>query len=176
VRAHFEQAISLSDGHSRLLAGVILRRDLRSPAAPALRSGSRAAALSPRKPVAWCGQVKRSARLLCKEEGKAKGEEAQAPEEAAAAAEVVGPEEPQDPFAGLDLDSKEFLQRKVDVLEKELQEANARVAELEGDAAAAEPLVAKGIMKSTKVCPPPTLTSGLLLPQRSNLQNRRHKR
>ena len=120
--------------------------------------------------------MKRSARLLCKEEGKAEGEEAQAPEEAAAAAEVVGPEEPQDPFAGLDLDSKEFLQRKVDVLEKELQEANARVAELEGDAAAAEPLVAKGIMKSTKVCPPPTLTSGLLLPQRSNLQNRRHKR
>lgn len=94
--------------------------------------------------------MKRSARLLCKEEGKAEGEEAQAPEEAAAAAEVVGPEEPQDPFAGLDLDSKEFLQRKVDVLEKELQEANARVAELEGDAAAAEPLVAKGIMKSTK--------------------------
>ncbi len=106
--------------------------------------------------------MKRSARLLCKEEGKAEGEGPQAAEEAAEAAEVVGPEEPEDPFAGLDLDSKEFLQRKVDVLEKELQEANARVAELEGDAAAAEPLVAKGIMKSTKVCPPP---SGLLHPR-----------
>ena len=59
-------------------------------------------------------------------------------------------QEPEDPFAGLDLDSKEFLQRKVEVLEKELAEVNARVVELEGDAACTDILVQKNILKTGK--------------------------
>lgn len=83
---------------------------------------------------------------LAKEEDKADGdaqtEEAAAAEEAGAVGEGSGAEEAAaedeadvDPFAGLDLDSKEFLQRKVEILEKELADAGARVAELEADAA-----------------------------------------
>lgn len=83
---------------------------------------------------------------LAKEEDKADGEaqaeEAAAAEEAGAVGEgpvteEAGAEEEAevDPFAGLDLDSKEFLQRKVEILEKELADAGARVAELEADAA-----------------------------------------
>lgn len=137
-----------------VLPAAVLGFSAFSPAAaPALRPGSRAATLGLRRPAAWCAPVPHRTRLLCKEEGKPEeGEAAEAApaEEAAAEAEVVEPEEPVDPFAGLDLDSKEFLQRKVEVLEKELEEATARVAELEGDAAAADPLIARGIVSSTK--------------------------
>jgi len=155
-----EQPGRAGNGVIRVLAwgdGALTRRCVvPSPAAaPALRPGSRAATLGLRRPAAWCAPVPHRTRLLCKEEGKPEeGEAAEAApaEEAAAEAEVVEPEEPVDPFAGLDLDSKEFLQRKVEVLEKELEEATARVAELEGDAAAADPLIARGIVSSTKVC------------------------
>merc|ERR1719409_2013916 len=75
----------------------------------------------------------RPSRLHCR---AAEGEAAGAEEEA----EV-------DPFAGLELDSKEFLQRKVEVLEKELADANARVGELEGDMATVKVLVDRNILK-----------------------------
>ena len=47
--------------------------------------------------------------------------ETTAEEEAAAGEEAAEEEAEVDPFAGLELDSKEFLQRKVEVLEKELR-------------------------------------------------------
>jgi len=100
-----------------------------------------------------CRPELRSTRVYVRAgEGKAEGEEAKAGE-GAAASEVV--EEGadlgslEDPFAGLDLDSKEFLQRKVEILEKELAQATARVSELETDAAAVQPLVDRGVVKST---------------------------
>merc|ERR1719504_71216 len=72
----------------------------------------------------------RPSRLHCRAaEGEAAGTTAE--EDAAAGEEAAEEEAEVDPFAGLELDSKEFLQRKVEVLEKELADANARVGELE---------------------------------------------
>jgi hypothetical protein len=106
----------------------------------------------------------RPSRIHCQAEeaGKAEGED-KAEESAAAPAEAeeaaAEEELPADPFAGLDLDSKEFLQRKVEVLEKELADAQARVEELEGDMATVKTLVDRNILKTgthSYRCPPPT--------------------
>jgi len=82
------------------------------------------------------------------EEAEAVAAEAELMEEEEVVEEVV--EEVLDPFAGLALDSKEFLQRKVEVLEKELADTAARIAEMEGDAASMQLLVAKGVLKEAK--------------------------
>merc|ERR1719352_884307 len=91
----------------------------------------------------------RPSRLHCRAaEGEAAGGEEAAAKPAEEAAETTAEEEAEvDPFAGLELDSKEFLQRKVEVLEKELADANARVGELEGDMATVKVLVDRNILK-----------------------------
>lgn len=48
---------------------------------------------------------------------------------------------------GMDLNSPEFLARKVEILEKELADAQQRVAELEADAQPLNDLVAKNLLK-----------------------------
>uniref|UniRef100_A0A7S0WJE9 GrpE protein homolog n=1 Tax=Hemiselmis tepida TaxID=464990 RepID=A0A7S0WJE9_9CRYP len=81
--------------------------------------------------------------LRMAEEGKeSKEEEEAAPEAAAeeAAAEEEAPEE--DPFAGLALDSPEFLKRKIEILEKELSDAQA-------DTASLDDLVKRNILKTS---------------------------
>merc|ERR1719199_2048873 len=91
----------------------------------------------------------RPSRLHCRAaEGEAAGGEEAAAKPAEEAAETTAEEEAEvDPFAGLELDSKEFLQRKVEVLEKELADANSRVGELEGDMATVKVLVDRNILK-----------------------------
>merc|ERR1719352_1690827 len=91
----------------------------------------------------------RPSRLHCRAaEGEAAGGEEAAAKPAEEAAETTAEEEAEvDPIAGLELDSKEFLQRKVEVLEKELADANARVGELEGDMATVKVLVDRNILK-----------------------------
>ena len=95
-----------------------------------------------------CRPELRSTRVYVRAgEGKEEGDEGAATSEVVEEGVDLGSLE--DPFAGLDLDSKEFLQRKVEILEKELAQVTARVSELETDAAAVQPLVDRGVVKST---------------------------
>lgn len=57
----------------------------------------------------------------------------------------------QDPFAGLDLNSPEFMTRKIEILENELAAANARVTELEADIAPVAELQARGVLSKDSV-------------------------
>lgn len=142
------RALRLTHDHGSALLG------LRRPAAVAVdlrQTPSPGVLISP---------LLRPSRLHCRAaEGEAAGgeeaaakpaeeaAETTAEEEAAAGEEAAEEEAEVDPFAGLELDSKEFLQRKVEVLEKELADANARVGELEGDMATVKVLVDRNILK-----------------------------
>jgi len=109
-------------------------------------------------PQQRCSHIMRRAGKEGKAEEPGEGEVAEEAEAVAAEAELMeeeevveeAVEEVVDPFAGLALDSKEFLQRKVEVLEKELADTAARIAEMEGDAASMQLLVAKGVLKEAK--------------------------
>jgi len=84
-------------------------------------------------------QARNLAVLRMAEEGK----EGDKPEDAAAAAdEAAEADAPaEDPFEGLELDSAEFLKRKVEILEKELADAKA-------DSATLDDLVARNVLKT----------------------------